>query len=55
MRFILCNQDVTTIIPGMRRPKHVEASLAASDGAGLPPEVLSRLAKHRWDRVSTVA
>ena len=55
IRFILCNQDVTTIIPGMRRPKHVDANLAVSDGQGLPPAVLERLARHRWDRVSTVA
>jgi aryl-alcohol dehydrogenase-like predicted oxidoreductase len=55
MRFVLSNQDVTTIIPGMRRPRHVDANLATSDGDGLPPALLDRLKRHRWDRVSTVA
>ena len=55
MRFVLSNQDVTTIIPGMRRPRHVDANLATSDGAALEPALLDRLKRHRWDRVSTVA
>lgn len=55
MRFILSNQDVTTIIPGMRRLRNVDANLSVSDGAGLPPALLDRLKRHRWDRVSTVA
>ena len=55
LRFILSNQDVTTIIPGMRRPKHVEANLAVADGGVFPPALLDRLKRHRWDRVSTVA
>ncbi len=54
LRFVLSNQDVTTIIPGMRRPKHVEANLATSDGAGLPGALRDRLKRHRWDRISTV-
>ena len=55
MRFILSNQDVTTIIPGMRRPRHVDANLATADGVALEPALLDRLERHRWDRVSTVA
>jgi aryl-alcohol dehydrogenase-like predicted oxidoreductase len=54
LRFVLSNQDVTTIIPGMRRPRHVEANLATSDGAGLPGALRDRLKRHRWDRISTV-
>jgi aryl-alcohol dehydrogenase-like predicted oxidoreductase len=50
LRFILANPDVATIIPGMRRPKHVDANLAVSDGKPLNPETLSQLARHRWDR-----
>jgi len=53
MRFILSNQDVTTIIPGMRRLRNVEANLRAADGAGLPLALRDRLTRHRWDRVST--
>lgn len=50
LRFILANQDVSTIIPGMRRPGHVESNLAVSDGKSLNRESLSRLSRHRWDR-----
>ncbi len=50
LRFILACPDVSTIIPGMRRPKHVEANLGASDGRPLPPDVLQRLRRHRWER-----
>ena len=37
LRFILNNQDVSTIIPGMRKRRHVDANLAASDQGPLPP------------------
>jgi aryl-alcohol dehydrogenase-like predicted oxidoreductase len=54
LRFILANGDVTTIIPGMRRPRHVEANLGISDGQTLAPEVLERLRRHRWVRTHVV-
>jgi aryl-alcohol dehydrogenase-like predicted oxidoreductase len=50
LRFILQNQDVSTVIPGMRKPGHVEANLAASDGRPLAQAVMTELRKHRWDR-----
>jgi aryl-alcohol dehydrogenase-like predicted oxidoreductase len=50
LRFILQNQDVSTVIPGMRKPGHVEANLAASDGRPLAGDVMTELRKHRWDR-----
>jgi aryl-alcohol dehydrogenase-like predicted oxidoreductase len=50
MRFILANRDVSTVIPGMRRPKHVRANIATSDAAPLDPELLHELRAHRWDR-----
>jgi aryl-alcohol dehydrogenase-like predicted oxidoreductase len=50
LRFILSNRDVGTVIPGMRRPAHVEANLAASDAGPLPPDLLGLLRQHRWDR-----
>jgi hypothetical protein len=37
----------------MRKLRHVEANIAASDGVALDPELLERLAEHRWDRVPT--
>lgn len=50
LRFILAHPDVSTIIPGMRRAKHVDANLAVSDGKSLSPETLARLGRHRWHR-----
>jgi aryl-alcohol dehydrogenase-like predicted oxidoreductase len=50
LRFILHHPAVTTTIPGMRRPEHVKANLAASDGQPLPAELLARLKDHRWER-----
>ena len=42
LRFILEHPAVSTTIPGMRRPRHVERNLAASDGARLPPRLPTR-------------
>lgn len=50
LRFILANPDVSTIIPGMRRVRNVEANLAVSDGQPLAPDVVARLRGHRWVR-----
>jgi aryl-alcohol dehydrogenase-like predicted oxidoreductase len=50
LRFILSNADVSTVIPGMRKARHVEANLAASDRGGLDAGLIERLRGHRWDR-----
>jgi len=50
LRFILDQPAVSTTIPGMRKPRHVERNLAASDGVGLPPRLHDALKRHRWDR-----
>jgi len=50
LRFILEHPAVSTTIPGMRRPAHVERNLAASDGVRLPPRLHDALKTHRWDR-----
>jgi aryl-alcohol dehydrogenase-like predicted oxidoreductase len=53
LRFILNNPDVSTIIPGMRKRKNVEANLAASDKGPLPAPLHAKLRPHRWDRSPT--
>ena len=53
LRFILHHPAVSTTIPGMRRPRHVERNLAVSDGEPLPPRTLDALRAHRWDRLPT--
>jgi aryl-alcohol dehydrogenase-like predicted oxidoreductase len=50
LRFILEHPAVSTTIPGMRRPAHVERNLAAADGVRLPPRLADALRAHRWDR-----
>lgn len=53
LRFILAEPAVSTIIPGMRKIKHVEANLAASEAGPLPAALVKELGKHRWDRKPT--
>jgi aryl-alcohol dehydrogenase-like predicted oxidoreductase len=50
LRFILSEPTVSTTIPGMRKPSHVESNLASGDGRGLPGSLRAVLRKHRWDR-----
>jgi aryl-alcohol dehydrogenase-like predicted oxidoreductase len=54
LRYILEHPAVTTTIPGMRRVRHVEKNLAASDGRRLPPTLVQALRKHRWDRSTVI-
>jgi aryl-alcohol dehydrogenase-like predicted oxidoreductase len=51
LRFILSSPDVSTVIPGMRRARHVDENLAASDRGPLPDALVAALRAHRWDRV----
>ncbi|HLT74707.1 MAG TPA: aldo/keto reductase [Ohtaekwangia sp.] len=53
LRFILSNPDVHTVIPGMRKIKHVESNIACSDGRRLHKNLLEKLKEHRWDRTPT--
>jgi aryl-alcohol dehydrogenase-like predicted oxidoreductase len=55
LRFILSNPDVTTVIPGMRRPAHLAANVAAAEAGPLPEELLTALRAHRWDRAPSRA
>jgi aryl-alcohol dehydrogenase-like predicted oxidoreductase len=53
LRWILAEPMVGTIIPGMRKVRHVEANMAASDGRPLAGLLLRQLKAHRWDRAPT--
>ncbi|HVO71900.1 MAG TPA: aldo/keto reductase, partial [Aggregatilineaceae bacterium] len=53
LRFILSNPTVSTVIPGMRKLRHVETNVAVSDGRGLAPDLIQKLRAHRWDRKPT--
>ncbi|CAN5137797.1 aldo/keto reductase [soil metagenome] len=50
LRFILSNETVSTIIPGMRKINHVESNIAASDKSELSEDLLDKLREHRWIR-----
>jgi aryl-alcohol dehydrogenase-like predicted oxidoreductase len=53
LRWILEESAVSTIIPGMRKLRNVEANIAASDGKRLDDELMLQLKAHRWDRTPT--
>jgi len=53
LRFILCNDDVHTIIPGMRKVRNVDSNMATGDGKKLPEALRLKLKNHRWDRKTT--
>jgi aryl-alcohol dehydrogenase-like predicted oxidoreductase len=50
LRFTLSHPAVSTVIPGMRTTKNVEANCAVSDGILLSKPLLAELKSHRWDR-----
>jgi aryl-alcohol dehydrogenase-like predicted oxidoreductase len=53
LRWILADPTVSTIIPGMRKVRNVEANMATSDGQALDPSLMEQLKAHRWDRTPT--
>ena len=50
LRWVLAERTVSTVIPGMRRERHVRANMAAGDGQRLPDRLIHELRRHRWDR-----
>lgn len=50
LRFIISHPAVGTVITGMRQEKHLIQNAAHFAKGPLPPEVLAKLKKHRWDR-----
>ena len=53
LRFILNEPTVSTIIPGMRKEKHVRANIACSDAGPLDQALHTALRAHRWVRTPT--
>lgn len=50
LRFCLSRKEVTTVIPGMRRPAHARVNAAVADGRGLSARLLEKLGKHAWEK-----
>ncbi len=53
LRFILAERTISTVIPGMRKLRHVAANMATSNADPLNDSLLQALYGHRWDRVPT--
>ncbi len=53
LRFILAEPAVSTIIPGMRKLRHVDMNIATSDAGPLDEGLLKQLDQHRWYREPT--
>ena len=54
LRFVLTHPVVSTTIPGMRRTRHVERNVRASDDGALPADLYEALRAHRWDRTDVL-
>jgi aryl-alcohol dehydrogenase-like predicted oxidoreductase len=50
LRFCLSSPEVSTVIPGMRRPAHVRQNVIASAKGSLPAGMLAQLKPHAWDK-----
>jgi aryl-alcohol dehydrogenase-like predicted oxidoreductase len=50
LRFCLSHPAVSTVIPGMRSVRNVEANCAVSDQGPLPGEAIERLKHHAWNK-----
>ena len=50
LRYLLSFDEVSTVIPGTRKVKYVDANAAVSDGRKLSPQLMEALKKHAWER-----
>lgn len=50
LRFCLSAPEVSTVIPGMRRPAHVRQNATAASKGALPAGMLAKLKPHAWDK-----
>ena len=50
LRYTLSFEEMTTVIPGMRKDKNLLSNLASEEKGKLPDELLERLKEHRWIR-----
>ncbi len=50
LKFILANETVSVVIPGMRRARHVQKNTAVSGSPRLSPALLDELKKHAWKK-----
>lgn len=50
LRYILSWEEISTVIPGMRKVAYVESNTAVSDGKKLSEELMKKLQNYAWER-----
>lgn len=50
LRYILSFDEISSVIPGMRKTSNVEKNAAVSDGTKLSQKLMSELSNHSWER-----
>lgn len=50
LRFALHHPAVSTVVAGMRRIPHMQASIDVGDGVPPSPQLLATMRRHRWNR-----
>ena len=50
LRYILSFEEISSVIPGMRKLEHVESNVAISDGRKLSAGMMNELKKQVWER-----
>ena len=50
LRYILSFDEISSVIPGMRKSKHVDANVSVSDGRKLSAGLMEQLKSNAWER-----
>ena len=50
LRYVISFEAVTTVIPGMRKEKHLLSNVESINKGPLPDDVLEKLKAHRWEK-----
>lgn len=50
LRWVLSHEEISTVIPGMRKVEYVVQNTAVSDGRKLSIEIVKELEEHAWER-----
>lgn len=50
LRYVLSFDNVSTVIPGMRKLEHIRANTSVSDKGKLSHQLMKELEKHAWER-----
>lgn len=53
LRFVLSNESVSTVIPGMRKKTHIQNNINLSGNYNIDINLFRELKKNRWDRLPT--